>query len=170
MKSNRILLPGISILICLALVMGCTQPAAKTETEEPKISQEALDASFTQTLQQHLNAVSNKDLEILKATLSPKGDMQLILPASEITNTTEAFLDMHEAWFQDSSWTFETKILHTDIGQEMGIAIVEVMYREPDRNGKPYFNKMAVSYALRNMAGNWYVVKDHACSLEKPEN
>ena len=49
----------------------------------------------------------------------------------------------------------------------MGIAHTEIMYREPERDGKPYFNRMAVGYALEKIDGRWYVVKDQMCSLEK---
>ncbi len=73
----------------------------------------------------------------------------------------------HEPWFQDSTWTFETKILNTVIGERLGMAITEVLYQEPERDGKPYFNRMVVSYDLEKIADQWYVIKDHASSVEK---
>lgn len=130
----------------------------------------AEDAAFRAALQKHLDAVSNKDLPALESTLSPAGDMQLILPDREITHTVDDFLSMHREWFQDTSWSFETKILNVEIGRTIGTATTEIVYREPERNGKPYFNRLAVSYTLRKMDGAWYVIKDHACSLEKSEN
>jgi len=35
------------------------------------------------------------------------------------------------------------------------------------RDGVPYFNRMIVSYDLENLDGAWYVIKDHASSVEK---
>jgi len=49
-------------------------------------------------------------------------------------------------WFVMLNWTFETKIINTDIEVWMYIAIIETIYREPDRRVQPYFNRMAVSY------------------------
>ena len=93
--------------------------------------------------------------------------MELILPQSKITYTSKEFLDMHKEWFQDTTWTFETKILNSKVDGNLGIATVEILYKEPDRNGKPYFNRMAVGYVLEKEDGKWYVIKDQACSLEK---
>ena len=83
--------------------------------------------------------------------------------------TTEAFLDYHRDWFEDTSWTFEPKILEFNAGLYFGMAVVEVMYKEPNRNGKPYFNRMIVSYDLEKQNGEWVVIKDQTSSIEKSE-
>jgi len=128
---------------------------------------QAKKADFVATMQKHLDAVTNRDLATLKSTLLPTGKMQLILPSTEIIDSVSGFLDYHEAWFQDTMWSFETKILNTDIGEQFGIAIVEIVYSEPERDGKPYFNRMNVSYALEHNDGKWFIIKDHASSVEK---
>ncbi|MEM1326226.1 MAG: nuclear transport factor 2 family protein [Bacteroidota bacterium] len=119
-------------------------------------------------MQKHLDAVSNRDLSTLKSTLSPKGNMQLILPSTEIINSVDSFMNYHETWFQDTSaWTFDTEILNTMVTDDLAIAITQIVYREPERDGKPYFNRMTVSYGLQKYDGEWYVIKDHASSVEK---
>ncbi len=50
------------------------------------------------------------------------------------------------------------------------MATTEFLYKELERNGKPYFNKMIVSYTLEKTDGNWYIIKDHASSIEKTKN
>jgi hypothetical protein len=122
---------------------------------------------FLEVINKHLNAVSNRDLESLKSTLSPTGEMQLILPKAEILYSVEAFLQYHIDWFALPDWTFETKVLNTKVGKQLGMAIVEIIYREPMRDGQPYFNRMIVSYVLERTNGHWYVIKDHASSVEK---
>lgn len=158
------------LLFILAFTLSCTQSPESVATENTLDSIQksaAEEEAFLNRLNLHLNAISSKNLESLKETLSPDGDMILILPQSEPTFAAKDFLDMHETWFQDSTWTFETKILKHEIAGNLGIAIVDVMYKEPDRNGKPYFNHMIISYGLRKMGDQWYVVKDHASSIEK---
>ncbi len=122
---------------------------------------------FIAIIQKHLNSVSNRDLSTLKSTMHPDGKMQLILPGAEIINGVDGFIEYHENWFDDITWTFETKILNTEIGERFGMAITEIVYREPERNGKPYFNRMIVSYDLEKVNGIWYIIKDHASSIEK---
>jgi len=147
------------------------------ETKEKQIEEIAEENTFVTKandaeaclglMQTHLDAVTNRDLETLASTLSPRGNMQLILPGTEITNGVDGFMEYHRSWFKAPDWTFETNILNADVGPELGMAIVEVIYREPLRDGVPYFNRMIVSYVLQKVDGQWYVIKDHASSVEK---
>jgi len=157
----------LSVATLFMVITSCenTNPSSKNEDAEMEILQNKND--FEAVLQKHLNAVSYKDLNTLKSTMSPEGKMQLILPGSEIISTVDSFINYHKEWFQDTTWTFETKILNTEIGDKIGIAITEIIYREPDRNGLPYFNRMIVSYGLEKYNDKWYIIKDHASSIEK---
>lgn len=145
------------VLISLSLTLFSCQ------TTVLDIEREAAQA----TIEQHLQAVSNRDIEHLTSTLPENGKMLLILPGQEMMHTTEEFLDYHREWFKDTSWTFETKILELNAGAYFGMAVVEVMYKEPNRNGKAYFNRMIVSYDLEKQNGQWVIIKDHASSIEK---
>ena len=122
---------------------------------------------FKNTMQKHLDAIVNRDLETLKTTMSPTGKMTLIMQGTEIINTVDSFINFHEGWFQDSSWSMESKIIKTEIGNSIGLAVTESMYREPQRDGKPYYNRMIVSYVLERKNGNWYIINDHASSIVK---
>ena len=159
---NVLIRSYFTIAVIGFLVLACNDAKKEVPTQQES------EALFMLTMQKHLQAVSNKDIKALKSTLSSSGNIQLILPQSEITNTVDAFIKYHEEWFAlPINWTFETKILNTTIGKEIGIAIVEIIYKEPERNGKPYFNRMVVSYALQCIDNKWYVIKDHASSIEK---
>lgn len=158
-------LSNLVLFLATSLIIIMTSCAEHTKGEQSTSKHDKQE--FIATLQKHLDAVSNKDIATLKSTLSPEGKMQLILPRSEISNSVDSFLDYHTEWFQDTSWTFETKILNTEIGNTLGLAIVETMYREPERNGQPYFNRMTISYVLKKTNNNWYIIKDHASSIEK---
>lgn len=160
---------NLSFLLFFLLVISCqTRETVPVATASIDIdSQEQNEVAYLSTLKTHLDAVSNRDLTTLAATLSPKGDMHLLLPQSKMITTAEGFLGFHRDWFVEPNWTLDNKIIHSDIGTDMGISVVEALYKEPERDGKPYFNKMNVSYALKKIEGKWYVVKDHACSVEK---
>lgn len=162
----------IKYFIILGLCLGILGSCIENKTDFPK-AEVGYESSakniedFKSTLVKHLDAVTQRDLMALKSTMSPTGEMQLILPGTEIIYTVNGFMKYHEEWFQDSTWTFETKILNVEVGNTMGLGITEIVYREPLRNGKPYFNRMIVSYGLKKINGNWYIIKDHASSIEK---
>ena len=158
-------------LLALAFTVFTDCDASKNKPVVKVVStslqQQQNERAFVKAMRTHLDAVSNRDLKTLRNTLSPDGRMQLILPGTEIIDGVEGFMDYHVDWFKDTSWTFETNVLRTNIGDRLGLAITEVVYREPERNGVPYFNRMIVSYDLEKTDGHWYVIKDHASSVEK---
>jgi ketosteroid isomerase-like protein len=145
------------VLLVCCFVAGC-----QLNQERPEATHPAL-----QVMEQHLQAVSQKNLQSLADTLDPDGRMQLILPQSEIREGTEAFLAFHRDWFANGDWTFETRILNHELGRDLAMVVVEIIYREPERDGKPYVNRMIVSYDLIRKNGRWYVIKDHASSVRK---
>ncbi|MDF0708473.1 YybH family protein [Flagellimonas okinawensis] len=147
----------LGIILC----SSCKDKAPKnTEIEQHT-------EAFVGIMEKHLNAVTNRDLPTLQSTMHPGGKMQLILPGMEIIHGVDGFMEYHKDWFSDENWTFDTKILNTDVGEQFGMAITEIVYREPERDGAPYFNRMIVSYVLEHVNGNWYIIKDHASSIEK---
>ena len=151
--------------ICILFLSSCGSRERLEKRTQEFLAQSKIDA--TALMEKHLEAVANKDLATLKGTLSPEGKMQLMLPNTEIMDGVEKYVKFHEEWFKDTSWTFETKILNAYVGLHYGIFITEQIYREPERDGKPYFNRMAVSYGLERVEGQWYVITDHCTSIEK---
>ena len=165
---NSLQLPASKFSLLAILCLAALLPACQPPIVEATVT-EADKKAFVDLMQKHLDAVSNRDLATLESTLAPDGKMQLILPGTEVTNTVEEFVDYHREWFKDTTtvWTFDTKILNTVVGPKMGIAVTEIIYKEPERNGVPYFNRMNVSYGLKKYKGRWCVIKDHASSIEK---
>ena len=157
------LLPAL--IVGMLFSSGCIEAPVEPE---PKVNTEAENiTAFTATMEKHLAAISTKNLDSLASTMSPEGDMQLMLGGMETIVSVDSFMSFHETWFREPNWTFDTEILNIEVGERVGMAIVESMYREPERDGKPYFNRMTISYVLRKINNKWYVIKDHATSVEK---
>ncbi|WP_378187559.1 hypothetical protein ACE939_04345 [Aquimarina sp. W85] len=74
--------------------------------------------------------------------------MKLIQPICETVYSVDGFKKFHEEWFKVPNWTVRTKIQSTNIGIRIGAATTEFLCQEPERNGKPYFNRLTVSYTL----------------------
>jgi len=160
---------GLCCIACVFLTLTRCEKKASAPGIEAELAeaQKQNEEAFITQLQTHLNAVSSKDLATLQSTLSPNGNMELILPDQEIIYTTAGFIQFHETWFKDASWRFSTEILGVVIGERFGAATTEILYEEPERNGQPYFNRMIVTYTLEKINGTWYIIKDHASSIEK---
>lgn len=170
MKALRFLFIALLTYVAISCkdTVDETNTMISSETSEDAIKAKAQNvADCISVMETHLNAVSSRDLKSLRKTLSPSGNMLLILPQTETMTTVDAFMDYHTEWFAMPNWTFETAIVDHAVGQDLAFVIVESMYREPERDGKPYYNRMVISYDLQKIDGSWYVVKDHATSVEK---
>lgn len=164
----------VLFLTITVLLLACNQ-SKKTETaklEKPVTQKVDYDTEVRKALREHLDAVTAKDIERVKPTL-PAADqpMYLFLPEGNSMSTAGEFIKMHGDWFKDTKteWTLIFEIKYVHAVENMGFAIVEATYNEPNRNNKPYQSIMHVSYVLEKIDGKWLVVKDHASFKEKTE-
>ncbi|MCB0616701.1 MAG: nuclear transport factor 2 family protein [Phaeodactylibacter sp.] len=160
--------PVFSFLLAF-VACSCVNFQDKDDGPATPAAVESDSIGFQAALDAHLNAVRQHDFEALKRTVPASGPMHLVLPNGAHFATAEEFLSLHEEWFQDTTWTMETKVQHIDPSADSGIALVEAINREPERNGKPYFHKMFITYSLKKVNGQWLVVYDHASTIEKSE-
>ncbi len=77
--------------------------------------------------------------------------MELIIPGRAITYTVDEFVELHQNWFKDTTWTMQTNILNLKADQNIAFATADAMYKELERDGNPYFNHMVVSYILEKI-------------------
>ena len=155
-------------MVCMISCSAPTAPAATGPTaEEIKAQKRENSKLFHATLRKHTAAVAARDIETLETMMSPDGVMHLMRPNTPVVYTTEKYLKYHRSWFQDTSWNLKSTITDSEVGDNMGMAITELMYEVPDRNGKPYWNQMTVSYVLKKVDDAWYVISDHSTSVKK---
>lgn len=162
----------LTIISTMIITFSACKPEGKVvsvspSAEEIKAKQKQNSKSFHTALRKHTKAISDRDLETLKTMMSPDGLMHLIRPSTAVVYTTDNYIRYHESWFQDPNWSIKFSITDSEVGEEVGMAITDVLYEVPDRNGKPYWNKMVISFVLKKMDGNWYVISDHSGSVQK---
>ena len=81
--------------------------------------------------------------------------------------TTDKYIHYHDQWFQDDSWKLTGSITDSHVGSDVGTAIVQMKYEVPKNNGKDYWNEMAISYVMKKVDNQWYVISDHSSSVKK---
>lgn len=159
-----------TILILLLTIshFSCSvDPKAKSIEDQLKQN----DQEIRKVIKKHLDALTDKDLKSLAETMSPSGEMTLIMEGEGIKSSVDSFLDFHEKWFaNEAEWSLEATSVLTKPGLQLGFVTVESVYREPERNGKPYYNKLVTTYLLeKEKDGSWAVINDHYCSVEKSQ-
>ena len=145
----------VSLFALLLMFIACQKADDKNSRQDP-----------LKVLDKHLWSIANHNLDSLKSTLSPSGEMLLVLPGNKILSGVDSCMAMHKAWFSDAPWRFHRKIRNVISGKEVTEVLVDATYMD-SKKGSPYYNKLAISFTLRREHGRWYVVKHHACSIEK---
>lgn len=154
------------LLIVLSVLTNCSE--GKTIPEKSTSHKENV-TQFTNALRAHLDAVTQKDTIAMEKTMAPNGELYFLQPQRELSKTSSSFMDFHKGWFKNatSPWSISFKIIDTEVSDSLGVAIVECVYQEPERDGQPYYNRLHVTYAQKKMNDIWYVILDQATSIEK---
>ncbi|MDP5273706.1 YybH family protein [Chengkuizengella axinellae] len=114
--------------------------------------------NFTETLQDHLQAVSNKDLERFLLTVHP--DITLVLPNGKYIDNDEEFKKFHESWFADDDWRIQFEIVKVLETEGMCSALLRVIYDDIDPNNQPYQKKYYLQLLFKKKDGKWLLVFD----------
>ena len=86
--------------------------------------------SFRDTLAQHLQAIRDRDLDALAATVAPD-DLVLVTAEGRLKRSAREFLDAHRDWFAMKGWTLEASVETIQETPAMGVAVLRLLYSEP---------------------------------------
>ena len=115
--------------------------------------------NFEQTLQRHLNAIKDRNLDEYEATVSTEKPY-VVLPDGTLLKGHQAIIDWHRDWFSDPDWRIEVNILHVDETKDTGLALATINYDDIDPQGNPYHKKYYLSLGFAQQAGEWKLIHD----------
>ena len=116
--------------------------------------------SFDEALENHLNAVRNRDLETFSKTLATDDKLTIILPNGSIMRGVNEIVDFHRNWFTDNDWALDLEPVHSWHSESTGCAIFKVIYNDVDATGTPYQLFYLLSLVFINQDGQWLLVHD----------
>src|ERR1044072_4411514 len=91
-------------------------------------SQAQQSASFAQIVQTHIDAIQNRKLKELLATVDD--NVILILPNGTRMNSKKEYEQLHINWFADTTWKMEMTILTKEASEDMGHVLIRYKYTE----------------------------------------
>ena len=133
----------LTIFICVAFVSSRTN-AQKT---------------FNETLDIHLNAILNADLNKFEPTVSDS--IIHISPTGEKNQSKPQFIKLHQDWFKKTNWKWEGTILEKHSTSSLGYALIDYSYIEKDRAGNMLFKiKCYLTLIFKRSDKGWQLVYD----------
>lgn len=118
---------------------------------------------FDTALEQHFEAISNRDIEAFKSHLT-RGDKLFTIVQNGYAFTTPAeTIEIHEQWFKDPHWIWEGSVVHKVVGEDMAMALVKYQYRaKPDL--EPFSTWLTYVFQLQD--NQWRIVHDQNTALD----
>ena len=111
--------------------------------------------TFRETLAKHLQAIQERNLEALAATVAPER-VVLIMADGKLVRSTAAFLEAHRGWFAMPNWTLFTEEVELFEGPDLAVAVLRLNYREPpDVRSESY-----LTLVFQRHDGKWLMVQD----------
>lgn len=117
------------------------------------------DAPFEETLAAHIQAIQNRDLAALEATITADDELVLIFPGGQRTTTREEYLAFHREWFASDTWTMSFERVGVIEGRDFAVAMVRTLY-EDVQDGVPVQSRSWPTLTFRNENGRWALFHD----------
>ena len=115
--------------------------------------------TFRATLEKHLQAIQDRDLDALAETL-PTDELTLVTSDGRLVRSVAEFLDMHKGWFAMTTWTLGLTTVHVEETAEMGVAVLQLDYRETPPDRPPLRQQSYLTLVFRHQSGRWVMVLD----------
>ncbi|MEM7030063.1 MAG: nuclear transport factor 2 family protein [Chloroflexota bacterium] len=121
--------------------------------------------TFEDTLQEHLSAIENRDLEAFMSTIANDGTLTIILPNGTILDDYQKIIDFHKGWFDDPDWSLALTPIRQWQSDQVGMAIFNVIYHDLDAEGNPYQLAYILSLIFAKQGQGWLLVHDQNTML-----
>jgi len=118
---------------------------------------------FDSALQQHFDAISNRDLEAFKSHLTRGETLYTIVQNGHAFTTPSETISIHEEWFKDPNWIWEGAVVHKVVGEDVAMALVKYQYRAKPED-VPFSTWLTYIFQLQD--GQWRIVHDQNTALD----
>ncbi|MEZ4712763.1 MAG: nuclear transport factor 2 family protein [Caldilineaceae bacterium] len=122
--------------------------------------------TFEQTLQRHLTAVQNRDIDTFLKTIANDGTLTLIMPNGSLWQDYDEIAELHQEWFSDPDWQMTTELLSTRESAEMASALLLVNYTDVDEEGDPVEFQYYLHLLFAKRGADWLVIHDQNTMLD----
>ena len=115
---------------------------------------------FDEMLQSIFDAIKQRDLDKLFSAASFDDDVVMIIPNGAFIKGRSAVANLHAAWFADTDWQMDMKLLRSIETPEMGFALVQVDYKDVNLNSPSYNSQQYLSLVFTRKDDEWFLVND----------
>jgi len=112
--------------------------------------------TFRETLEEHLAAISARDIGRFAVTVSSDPEARVIAPDGGAIVGAEAIVEAHRDWFAGDAWTFSPRVALTRESDGLAFGLLDVAYVEAAGTGR---------FLLTREADGWRLLYDQNTPL-----
>jgi len=123
--------------------------------------------TFRETLDKHLRAIQQKDLDALAETLPPDG-ISLVMADGRLVQDAQEFIDLHRGWFgMDKPWRLDAAPVEVLETPEMGVALFRLDYSEGPADRPSTRQESHLTLVFQRRADQWVMVLDQNTPIKR---
>ena len=122
--------------------------------------------TFRETLDAHLRAIQQRDLQGLIDTL-PAENLTLIMSDGRLVRSVQEFVKLHQGWFESKSWTLGTEIVSLYETPDLGLATLHIDYRDTPPAGTPIHETSHLTLAFARLGDRWVMIHDQNTPIKQ---
>jgi len=115
--------------------------------------------TFRETLDKHLRAIQERDLQALRETL-PENELVLITSDGQLVRSVTEFLSMHQSWFAHPTWSLGVTPVHIQESPQLAVAVLRLDYRDTRPDGSPLHETSYLTLVFAQQGERWVMVQD----------
>jgi len=124
--------------------------------------------SFGRTLERHLQAIQDRDLEAMMATVSEQPGPTLIFPNGQLLTGKQAFREFHTTWFADTQWRMDITEVRRVVSANMATVLLRYTYRDVPEVGQGNPRSSFLVLVFQQINDQWLLVHDQNTRIEPP--
>lgn len=149
--------------ILLAMAMAAAQAPPPTAAAPVQASAEAVPQKTVRTF---LDAISSRDVAMIREGLSRTVEPQILYYWGETVSGADTIAQWHKEWFEEKEWTIEAgPIIHASVDRRLAIISHDVRYK---KSATREF-VIRLGYTLVAESGEWKVARIQQTLLKGPE-
>lgn len=145
------------ILLFALVLSGCYTISPRETGPTPRLQA---------TIQTHLDAIQNRDLDALLETVTTAERLTLIFPDGTLTETRAEYVAFHEEWFADPAWTMTFEPVRTVESPGLATVLVRTTYEDDGPSSRRHAF-LALTFA--DAGDGWRLVLDQNTRIASPE-
>jgi hypothetical protein len=117
--------------------------------------------SFLETLDQHLRAIRDRDLDGLIATLPDRDDdLVLIMADGRLVRSVRTFVELHRGWFASSTWTLSAGRVAVTETPDLGIAVLRLDLHDEPPGAAVVDESSLLTLVFARREARWVMIQD----------